>query len=148
MSPPIGNIPSSPSPALQAVLSWMDYLTSKNFDGLSLILTEDFKHSVSPETIGLKFEKRKEEILKLWKINTEPFQNWVYTIDDIVEAPDKIAVHAKSNADTPRGPFANEYIFIFNLRKEDDGRWKISACREFVDSKYTAEWYAGVARDA
>jgi len=48
------------------------------------------------------------------------------------------AVHAKSTANTPIGPYANEYTFVLTFAEDS----KILRIEEFVDSAYIKEYLA------
>jgi ketosteroid isomerase-like protein len=66
-------------------------------------------------------------------------QQQVTVFDEIHDAEAGMSViHASSDAMTSVGPYSNEYSLFFHFTK--DGK-KIKKIDEFVDSKYTAEFF-------
>lgn len=59
------------------------------------------------------------------------------TIED--PAAHKVVFHAKSTAETPVGPYANEYTIYLQMNDEDT---KVRAIKEFVDTQYGQEFFA------
>ncbi|KAL4243025.1 hypothetical protein ABKN59_011250 [Abortiporus biennis] len=148
MAPALGNIPSSPSPGLKVALAWMDHLTSKDYEAISSIMSADYKHTILPNSIGLGATRSKEEILKFWEELSAPLEGFQFIVHEIIENPTKIAVHASSTAGSPKGTYTNEYVFMFYTTEKADGTWKLDAIQEFLDSKYTSDYFGDAIQDA
>ncbi|KAJ7635337.1 hypothetical protein FB45DRAFT_911309 [Roridomyces roridus] len=62
---------------------------------------------------------------------------------DVVQGEDVVVFHLKSEGTAKSGKsFNNEYIFTFRFEGE-----RILSIREFVDSGYAAEWFAGAGEE-
>ena len=61
------------------------------------------------------------------------FTGFQVTVHEIVEDPSRnsVVMHASSKAETPLGPYANEYMLVFNLTDEHE---RVLQIKEFVDS--------------
>ena len=61
------------------------------------------------------------------------FTGFHVTIHEIVEDPKRnsVLIHASSKATTPLGPYANEYMIVFNLTDDHE---RVLHIKEFVDS--------------
>ncbi|KAL4242789.1 hypothetical protein ABKN59_011476 [Abortiporus biennis] len=117
-----GNIPADPSPPLQAVLWWLESLTSLEFEQLSLTMTDDYTHTILPYSLAQGGLKSKEEIMNRWKTNTQTFHDFSGVVHDIIESSNKIVIHGTSRADTSRGAYANEYVFHIRFAGR---RWEL-----------------------
>lgn len=76
-----------------------------------------------------------------WMKNIIPaFRNFRLEVLDMVEDTEqnKVAIWAKSSAETPVGPYANEYMLIFHMTEKGD---KLVRMREFVDSAYSSDFF-------
>jgi hypothetical protein len=51
-------------------------------------------------------------------------------------------MHASSTAETPVGPYSNEYALV--LKFSEDGS-KVEEFKEFVDSRYSDKFFAKLA---
>ncbi|KAF2996998.1 hypothetical protein E8E14_002572 [Neopestalotiopsis sp. 37M] len=69
------------------------------------------------------------------------FRNFHVTVDDVFEdeANNKIAMSVHSTAETPIGPYDNEYVMMFNFTPDGS---KIVRIREFVDSGASSQFFA------
>lgn len=81
---------------------------------------------------------------------------------EVVEQPGKVVLHVSSSLelsvvglslDVMRqasstaisitgAPYANEYMFIIHFRETQDGACRIASVKEFVDSRFTTEFFA------
>jgi ketosteroid isomerase-like protein len=68
------------------------------------------------------------------------FKNFTLEVLDTIEDPKrhKVVFHAKSSADTPVGPYANEYTLYLQMTDDDT---QVASIKEFVDSQYSAEFF-------
>jgi hypothetical protein len=68
------------------------------------------------------------------------FSNFTVYINEITEDPqaNRVAVWASSTADSPIGPYANEYVLMFHFTPPGD---KITRFYEFVDSGYSSAFF-------
>ncbi|ETS85602.1 hypothetical protein PFICI_03627 [Pestalotiopsis fici W106-1] len=75
------------------------------------------------------------------------FRNFTVTVDDVFEdeADNKVAMWVRSTADTPLGPYQNEYVMMFNFTPDGS---KIVRVREFVDSASSGKFFARLAEMA
>lgn len=69
------------------------------------------------------------------------FRNFTVTVDDVFEdeANNKVAMSVHSTADTPIGPYDNEYVMMFDFTPDGS---KIVRIREFVDSGASSQFFA------
>ena len=67
MSPPSGNIPSNPSPALQAVLKCFLGFSENDFTLLEPILAESYTHEVLPKSMGFPVEAKEQWLGRVGK---------------------------------------------------------------------------------
>ena len=68
------------------------------------------------------------------------FRNVEIKILEMIEDPEsnKVAMWAKSSAETDIGPYTNEYMIVLHMNKE---KTKIVRLREFADSAYANEFF-------
>jgi len=70
------------------------------------------------------------------------FKVFKVTLHEIVEAPGRIFLHASSKATSTTGfPYSNEYNILLYVTPQPTGPPKISVAKEFVDSKFTLEFF-------
>ena len=75
------------------------------------------------------------------------FKNFHIEILEIVEdaKAHKVAFHARSTAETPIGPYANEYMIMMQMTADDQ---RVTNVKEFVDSGYTTDFFANLRANA
>jgi len=129
-----------PSPQLQVVLRWIDALiTTRDLKALEGTITEDYTHHVLPKSLGRPLMK-KPAFLEYGTFVMTVLPEFNATIYEVVESPGKLVLHASSSGTTvTEYPYANEYVTIVHVAKPEDGDYRISSIREFLDSKYTSE---------
>ncbi|EAT83022.2 hypothetical protein HBI56_070200 [Parastagonospora nodorum] len=68
------------------------------------------------------------------------FKNFNVTIIDtfVDESANRVAIQAKSSADSVVGHYGNEYVLMLKMTESQD---KIYEFREFVDSEYSASFF-------
>ena len=68
------------------------------------------------------------------------FKGFVVEVLDAIEDPaaHKVALHARSRAETVVGNYANEYVLIMHTTEDDT---QVHSIKEFVDSGYSAEFF-------
>lgn len=69
------------------------------------------------------------------------FRNFNVVVEDVFEdeAGNKVAMSVRSTADTPIGPYRNEYVMMFDFTPDGS---KIVRVREFVDSAASGKFFA------
>ncbi|KIJ51392.1 hypothetical protein M422DRAFT_26806 [Sphaerobolus stellatus SS14] len=135
-------IPANPSTQLQVVLKWLEAWRTLNLDNILLALANNYKHQVLPKSLGRPVLNR-EEFIQNYKVIL-PLYTHLGTdkVKEIIEVPGKIFIHATSSGKSTTGAaYDNEYCLTFYLAHQDDDL-KISHLKEFVDSKYTSEFFA------
>ncbi|KIJ51378.1 hypothetical protein M422DRAFT_158316 [Sphaerobolus stellatus SS14] len=136
-------IPANPSPQLQVVLQWLDAWKTLNVDNVLPTLADDYKHQVLPKSLGRPMLNR-EEFTQNYRAVLPLYSYFEVCANELIEVPGKIFVHAMSSGKSTTGaPYNNEYCLTFYLVNQDDGLPKISYLKEFVDSKYSSEFFAG-----
>ena len=68
------------------------------------------------------------------------FQNFTIEVLDTVEDPKahKVAIRARSSAETVLGEYTNEYVLVMHMTDDDQ---KVLQIKEFVDSEYSQEFF-------
>ncbi|CAL1708675.1 unnamed protein product [Somion occarium] len=67
------------------------------------------------------------------------FIEYTAKILEIIEGDGKVVIHAKGDGKTVLNyDYANEYIWVFHVIKREDGRYKVSYIKDFVDSYFSA----------
>lgn len=95
---------------------------------------------VHPVRLGRPFLNNKE--YREWFASIQhAFHHFEVEVLDLVEdqAHNKVAVHAKSRAQTAIGPYQTEYMIVIQMTDEQDEALSI---KEFVDSGYVEEFHA------
>ncbi|KAJ7133980.1 hypothetical protein C8R43DRAFT_1022124 [Mycena crocata] len=118
---------------LENAHAFMAHLTAPNWDAMEALLSPEFKH------------QGKEEYVELMKSSIfKTFERLTFTAPlDVVHGSNKVAVHIRSDGTTKSGKqYNNEYMFTFHFEGE-----KITRINEFVDSKYTAEFFTALAAE-
>ncbi|TCD64011.1 hypothetical protein EIP91_004679 [Steccherinum ochraceum] len=134
----------NPSPQLQAFLRWTDAMTVKR-DPVALAdsVTDDLAYQTLPASMGFP-PRDKAGFLQFSSLTfMAMLEDFWSEIHEVVETADTIAVHASGKATSITGaPYANEYTVIAHVAKQANGEYKISAMKEFLDSKVLLEFMA------
>ncbi|KIJ51403.1 hypothetical protein M422DRAFT_26817, partial [Sphaerobolus stellatus SS14] len=106
----------------------------------------DYTHQVLPKSLGRPVLNR-EEFIQHCKILLPLYVHLgASKVEEIIEVPGKVFVHATSSGMSTTGAaYDNEYCLTFHLAHQD-GDLKIFHLKEFVDSKYTSEFFAGESK--
>ncbi|KAJ7098197.1 hypothetical protein C8R43DRAFT_1048819 [Mycena crocata] len=134
---------------LENAHAFMAHLTAPNWDAMEALLSPEFKHQYFPPSFQHGGENKnvrgKEEYVELMKSSIfKTFERLTFTAPlDVVHGSNKVAVHIRSDGTTKSGKqYNNEYMFTFHFEGE-----KITRINEFVDSKYTAEFFTALAAE-
>ncbi|CAG5178911.1 uncharacterized protein ALTATR162_LOCUS8937 [Alternaria atra] len=105
--------------------------------------TPDCKQQVLPTTLN-RAPKSNDEYRAYFKSIEPLYINFTATVFQETHDPEThtCIIHARSTAQTPIGPYGNEYALILTLT--EDGT-KVRYFDEFVDSAYTLEFGARMA---
>ncbi|KAK7692439.1 hypothetical protein QCA50_004064 [Cerrena zonata] len=138
-----GAIPSQPSPQIQVVIDFLASFGRKDFETIASLASDDYVHYVLPKTLGIP-PSEKTPWLKSTQEMLGIFNNdFKLDIEEIVEGQNAVIIHAESSATTTTGAkYNNEYVIIFELKTDTEGAVKIKRAKEFVNSKFTAEFFA------
>ncbi|TCD71777.1 hypothetical protein EIP91_003120 [Steccherinum ochraceum] len=133
------DVTANPSSQLQAVLQWVEGMSTANFDLLDSVLADDYVHITLPTSLNIPELGSKEQYIQHYRGVLPIFTAFDVAISEVIESPGRVLVHASANATTKVNvPYANEYIIIFSLAEQADGSHKLTAAKEFVDSKFVA----------
>ncbi|KAJ7740636.1 hypothetical protein B0H16DRAFT_1890790 [Mycena metata] len=130
---------------LENARAFLKHINALDGRSLSDLLAPNFQHQNFPATIvhGGDGTRTKEEFMDLFQ------RFWVQIFDqvtfgeplDIIHGSNKVTFHVKSDGLTKTGKeYHNEYMMTFHFEGE-----KIIKVNEFVDSKYSAAFFAALA---
>ncbi|SPO05375.1 uncharacterized protein DNG_08062 [Cephalotrichum gorgonifer] len=133
------------SPIREQILKTVDgYLAAFNTntpEGTIALRSPDCKHHVLPKSAGHPVRSN-EEYRDFISPGFQIMKPFIIKLADgvppiIDEEQRKVTLYLASSAETPIGPYVNEYVFT--LRTNDSGT-EIVEVVEFIDSAYTAEF--------
>ncbi|KAH7040853.1 uncharacterized protein B0I36DRAFT_16186 [Microdochium trichocladiopsis] len=138
----MGSVEVSQSRLLKATTGVVEAYNSWDLDKIMAIRAPECITQVLPRSLG-RPEMKNDEYSKYLGGFMSAFTNFHVTINEVVEDPvhNKVSVWAQSTADTPVGPYANEYMLLLHF---DEAHEKLVKFYEFVDSKYTVEHFTKV----
>ncbi|KAJ7641903.1 hypothetical protein FB45DRAFT_1054292 [Roridomyces roridus] len=125
--------------------AYLKYLRtdSLDWDAFADLLAPDFEQKYLPASMAPpagKFTRTKEENVEFLKTAWETWANFqLLPPIEVIQGTDVVVIHIQSDGtpkDDSRKQYNNEYILIFRFAGE-----KIASLGEFVDSKYTAEYF-------
>ncbi|KAJ7641951.1 hypothetical protein FB45DRAFT_901410 [Roridomyces roridus] len=127
--------------------AFLDHLTintsSVDWAALADLLAADFTHEYRPASLAPPANQRvrnKEEMLQLFELAWSGFERLEFLPPlDIIQGQDSIVFHVQSDGISKQEGkhYTNEYMLTFRFRGE-----KIVSVKEFVDSKYSSEFFA------
>ncbi|KAJ7763120.1 hypothetical protein DFH07DRAFT_770849 [Mycena maculata] len=141
---------SIPNPKqLENAHLFLTYVNEIDFDAISALLSPNFEHRYFPGTIvppdGKEY-RGKEEYVEVLK------HNFLNVFDKVTYGPplaavhgvDAVVFHLKSDGASKSGrKYDNEYMITFRFEGE-----LIVALDEFVDSKYSKDYFAALRAEA
>lgn len=133
MAPEQSTLLKTAHAVLQAYDSW-------DIDEILAPRTSDCTIQVLPLRLG-RAAHTNPEYRDHFNASIKPhFTNFTLEVLDTIEDPmrHKVVFHAKSTADTPVGPYANEYSLYLQMTDDDT---QVLEIKEFVDSQYSAEFF-------
>ncbi|KAI0081033.1 hypothetical protein K474DRAFT_1704310 [Panus rudis PR-1116 ss-1] len=137
-----GKIPASPSPVVETCLSWLSAITQADVDTINSLLHEDFVCEVLPPSVGIPVRNKKEWVGFIGG-GFHKFFDFRFNILQIVAGEDSVVAYATSTAKTVTGgDYSNVYAFFWDLTKDENGQFKITHVKEFMDSLYAASFFA------
>jgi len=104
------------------------------------VRSEDCVHQVLPKS--LEREPMDNATFRAWFSGIMPLlKGFTVTVHEVVESKEekKVMMWASSVADSPIGPYKNEYCLILFFNETGD---KLVKFLEFVDSKWSTEFFA------
>ncbi|KAJ7039451.1 hypothetical protein C8F04DRAFT_1255151 [Mycena alexandri] len=133
------------SKQLENAHAFLKHINALDGRSLSDLLAPDFQHQSFPGTIVHDGHgtRTKEGFMNLFH------RFWVQVFDkvtfgeplDVIHGSNKVTFHVKSDGITKTGKeYHNEYMLTFHFEGE-----KIIKVNEFVDSKYSAAFFAALA---
>ncbi|KZV97877.1 hypothetical protein EXIGLDRAFT_343464 [Exidia glandulosa HHB12029] len=135
--------PPTTSKQLQTVLSWMEAYNAWDVDAIASHLTDDYHHYTLPQSLGRPVATSREQYVDSFRQYQALFTAFHVVPSEIIETHDKIVLHASSTGTSATGAlYANEYIIIVTLREGSNGSYAISNVKEFVDSRFNADFFA------
>lgn len=131
--------PPNPSPQLQPVLEWLYASEALDVDRLAAVLSDDtFEDNVLPMSIGFPPCTSKEAWLEMFKGGISSWfdrHGFEFTFHEHFEGPGHITAHLSAEGETKLGqPMSNEFLIVFQVRKDASGVFKIERIIEFADS--------------
>ncbi|KAL4247159.1 hypothetical protein ABKN59_001380 [Abortiporus biennis] len=138
----LGNIPETSSPQLQVALSWLESFVRKDFNKVASLVSESYAQKIMPRSMGIEnlvFSKAQSlgliQIL-LGSVDTES-HTLTGTVHERVEVGDTVILHVTTDGTSVTGnPYTGDFIFWFEVKKEEDGQYRVVALKEFLDSKF------------
>ncbi|KAK3349247.1 hypothetical protein B0T25DRAFT_237781 [Lasiosphaeria hispida] len=129
----------------QTVLSVIEAYNLWDIEKIMAVRSPECIHEMLPNTLGLA--PMDNAAYESWQKNTviPMFRNLRIEVLDLVEDTknNKVAVWAKSSAESPTGPYGSEYMLVFHMNEEGD---KLIRLREFADSAYSHEFFAKLGK--
>ncbi|KAH7087114.1 hypothetical protein FB567DRAFT_602682 [Paraphoma chrysanthemicola] len=124
----------------QAVL---DAYNAWDLDAILAFRAPDCQQQVLPASMGRPSMSNSEYRERL-KILLPWFRKFTVTVHTTVHDAEQhtCMMHATSTAETDIGPYANEYALVLHFT--EDGK-KVVRFLEYVDSKYSSEFFAKLA---
>lgn len=126
---------------LKTVDGYLDSFNTNTPEGTIALRNADCKHYILPATAGHPVRSN-EEYQAFIGPSFQIMKNFILKLADgvapiIDEEQRKATLYLTSTAETPLGPYKNEYIFT--LRTNDAGS-EIVEVVEFIDTAYTGEF--------
>jgi len=124
---------------MQAALNVIEAYNSWDLDNIMATRAPECIAQILPKSLG-RPEMGNTAYSQYLSTMMPAFTGFHVNVNDIIEDTknNKVNVWARSTADTPVGPYSNEYMLVFHF---DDKQEKLIKFYEFVDSKYSAEHF-------
>ncbi|EJD42935.1 hypothetical protein AURDEDRAFT_167884 [Auricularia subglabra TFB-10046 SS5] len=131
--------PSNPSPQLKPVLEWLYASEALDVDRLGAILSDEaFEDNVLPMSLGFPPCPSKAAWLDMFRGGISSWfdrHGFEFTFHEYFEGPGHITAHVSAEGETKYGQaMANEWLIVFQVRKDTSGAFKIVRILEFADS--------------
>ncbi|KAJ7111129.1 hypothetical protein C8R43DRAFT_159786 [Mycena crocata] len=127
---------------LENAHAFMTHSTAPNWDAVAELLSPEFKHQYFPTSLPENKDIRgKEEFILFLKSNLfAMFKHITFHPPlDVIHGSNIVAFHLRSDGVTKSGEKCNnEFMITFHFEGE-----KITRMNEFVDSKYSSEFFCG-----
>ncbi|KAJ7511279.1 hypothetical protein B0H11DRAFT_1899746 [Mycena galericulata] len=134
---------STPNPKqLEIAHACLKALNDINIDAAADLLAPEFKQQYFPTSFTPshgKVESNKEEFVARTRLFSSRFELAFQPPLDVVHGVDKVVFHIKADGKVKASgkEFDGEYVLTFHFAGE-----KIVKLNEFVDTKYTSEFFA------
>ncbi|KAJ6494066.1 hypothetical protein C8R47DRAFT_1118240 [Mycena vitilis] len=140
---------SSDAGQLENAYALLKHLNAQDWVSMRALLADGFKHQYLPSTINPpdgKDERGPDEFIAAVKFYMDNLFNKITYGPplDVIQGADKVVFHMKSAGSSKSGkPYNNEYMITFHFVGD-----RIARLNEFVDSKYSATFFAGLRDEA
>ncbi|KAF5336308.1 hypothetical protein D9758_014475 [Tetrapyrgos nigripes] len=120
------------------------FVSAYNSWDLEALMSESWRSpSCISQILPLSLERlpmNNEEWKKWFGPRMKAMSNFHIKVKEMIvdEKERKVVIWASSTGETIIGPYKNEYVFILECGKDGRVEW----IREFVDSKYTSDFFA------
>ncbi|CAL1703176.1 unnamed protein product [Somion occarium] len=139
---------ANPSAQLQVVLKWVGGMAKADFATLESVISDDFIQEAYPVNLGIPTLTSKSAFIDHLKQILPVFSNFKAKINEVIDAPGKVVIHANATADTSINfDYVAEYIMIFTVA-EQGGKLVLTKVKEFTDSKFTAGFIGALQKAA
>ncbi|KAI0797035.1 hypothetical protein C8Q75DRAFT_222690 [Abortiporus biennis] len=139
----LGNVPLNPSPQGQTVLKWAEYFSQKNIDGLASVMSENWTQKLMPKSldIGDRLFTKPQSLLIVETVLRSIKSDITGTVHEWIEKGDLVVAHITFDGTSATdGPYNGDFMFWFQVKEEEDGKFRIVSLGEFLDSKFVAAY--------
>jgi len=140
-------VPPHPSRYLRAFLAYIDAFNAWDLDLILDCYDEQLEHRILPQSLGRPV-LNKRQYREYLKGILPLFKRFKVTIHEVVEADEKMTIHASSVGESASGsPYANEYMIIIHFIPLPSSAGphvlpKMRLVKEFVDSAVSVKFFA------
>ncbi|TCD70954.1 hypothetical protein EIP91_000861 [Steccherinum ochraceum] len=128
---PSSNLPSPLSPQLQTCVSWLEAITTADFDSLERLVTDDYTHTFLPPELNSTKLIGKKMFLEFFRGELKDFASFGMTINEVEETPGEVVWQLSSDTMTTGGyHYTNEYTVVISVSKQVDGTHQVAGVRE------------------
>ncbi|KAK5659628.1 hypothetical protein OQA88_832 [Cercophora sp. LCS_1] len=123
----------------QTALAVIDAYNAWDIEKIMAVRAPECIHEMQPKTLGIP--PMDNTAYEAWQKSIMPaFRNFKVEVLEVIEdkGDNKVAIWAKSSAETPAGPYGNEYMIVMHMNETGD---KLVLLREFADSAYSHEFF-------
>ncbi|KAH8678504.1 hypothetical protein BX600DRAFT_431778 [Xylariales sp. PMI_506] len=132
------------SKLLETALAQIEAYNKWDLDTILSLRTKDCIQQILPASLE-RPPRTNDEYREYFGTFIPLFKNYNLEVLDTVvdQTAHKVALHAKSTADTPLGPYTNEYMLFFYMTEDDS---LINKVVEFVDSASSKQFFGSLGQ--